>query len=219
MEATDWKSVTVHMMDFEGSPGSGVVEYGVVELKGGRIQGTTTGLCHPVGSISARDWEVHGISELETKGRAPFSDLYEAFVGYRRSGIFAAHNRHAENTFLKSTWPLPPTVPDWRGGGESAQEWGPWIDTLSIYKALYPRLDSYALGDLVGFFGGKAELDRLALKHCPPDRRKPHCALYDALASTILLLRLEGTEDLKDRITVGWLLQLSEGRKAQQELF
>jgi len=101
MASADWKTVTVHMLDFEGSPSSGVVEYGVVTLAGGRIRSTETALCRPVGRIGIRDREVHGISESEAIRHAPFSSRFEEFVALRRSGILAAHNRHAENTFLR----------------------------------------------------------------------------------------------------------------------
>ena len=219
MDSADWKSLTVYMLDFEGSPVSGVVEYGVVELSGGTIRSCQTALCQPVGRIGARDREVHGISENQATRHPPFASLYEQFVGYRRSGVLAAHNRHAENTFLKDTWPIPPVVPDWRGRSGTAQEWGPWVDTLSIYRALYPGLDSYGLGELVTLFRCGTRIEGLAEAHCPPGRRRPHCALYDALASAVLLLRLEETEDLQNRITLEWLLQLSQGRESQQELF
>ncbi|MGC9449819.1 MAG: 3'-5' exonuclease [Oceanipulchritudo sp.] len=219
MEAADWKSTAVFMMDFEGSPGSGVVEYGVVRLLGGGIESVETSLCRPIGRISPRDREVHGIRESAVAQRKPFRECYETFVGYRREGIFAAHNRHAENTFIKDTWALPPAVPDWRNNTASAQEWGPWIDTLSIYRALYPGLDSYALGDLVETFKCRNQLHELAGRHCPRERCKPHCALYDALASAVLLLRLETAESFEGKITTRWLLQLSEARDGQPELF
>jgi DNA polymerase-3 subunit epsilon len=217
--AGDWKDTPVYMLDFEGSPGSGVVEYGVVELRGGRIESTATALCRPSGPISARDREVHGIGEADAREAPPFADAYEQFVAYRRGGVLAAHNRHAENAFMKATWALPPAVPDWRGGSGEAQEWGPWIDTLSLHRALYPGLAGYGLGELVEVFGIRPQLAELAGVHCPPGRRKPHCALYDALASALLLLRLEQAAQLSGRMTLHWLLLLSEGASAQQELF
>ena len=219
MQATDWKSIPVYMMDFEGSPLTGVVEYGVVCLLEGQIQSVETALCRPTGSIPPRDRDVHGISESEAVRGEPFAGLYAKFVEYRRKGIFAAHNRHAENTFLKDTWAVPPVVPDWRDGRAVAQEWAPWIDTLSIYKTLYPGLASYALGDLVQAFGLAGELGSLGATHCPPKRRRPHCALYDALASSLLLLKLESEPSLAGRVTTAWLLQLSEATNSQQELF
>jgi DNA polymerase III epsilon subunit-like protein len=219
MSSADWKATTVYMIDFEGSPGSGVVEYGVVGLREGRVVMVETQLCRPTGAVSRRDRDVHGLSGRELSGLRPFSDHYERFVAFRREGVLAAHNRHAENTFIKSTWPLPPIVPDWREAGGEAQEWGPWIDTLSICRSVYPGLESYGLGDLVDRLQLQEQLEQLALGHCPGNRRKPHCALYDALASALLLLHLESTEALRDRMSLRWLLQMSDGQSAQQELF
>jgi DNA polymerase III epsilon subunit-like protein len=59
----------------------------------------------------------------------------------------------------------------------------------------------------------------LAGAHCPIGRRRPHCALYDALASALLLLRMEEEADLAGRVSLHWLLRISEGVSAQQELF
>ncbi|NDV62571.1 3'-5' exonuclease [Puniceicoccales bacterium CK1056] len=207
------------MMDFEGSPSSGVVEFGVVILENGEIRETHTALCKPTGSISERDREVHGISEQTTRSKQPFSDAYEQFTAFRREGVFAAHNRHAENSFLKKTWAVPPAVPDWRGNNETAQEWGPWIDTLSIYRVLYRGLESYGLGELVDAFNLRASLEELSLERCPEGRQSAHCALYDALASALLLLRLESEDSLRGRISIPWLLELSDQADAQQELF
>ena len=219
MDGSDWKSTHIFMIDFEGSPSSGVVEYGIVHLFDGGIANVETRLCRPVGAISHRDWEVHGIGQAEAGAHEPFSSDYAHFVSLRRQGIFAAHNRHAENSFIKNTWAVPPAVPDWRRGSGEAQEWGPWLDTLSIYKTVYPGLNSYGLGDLVEVFGLGEQLDTLARVHCPERRRKPHCALHDALASSLLLIYLESLPEMRNRMPVPWLLQMSQGLEPQQELF
>lgn len=220
MGVRDWKSIPVFMMDFEGSPASGVVEYGIVRLEAGRIDQSLTGFCRPVGSISVHDRELHGLDEEALKEQPPFSEHYARFTGFRNTGVFAAHNRHAENTFIKDTWPIPAKVPDWREThGGVVQEWGPWIDTLAIYRALYGGLDSYGLRELVQVFALQETLARLSDAHCPEKRRKPHCALYDALASSLLLLRLESEPELRGRVSLGWLLRLSQQRDSQQELF
>ena len=219
MDAADWKAATVHMIDFEGSPGSGVVEFGVVSLREGRIASVLTELCQPVGTISGRDSSVHGIQDADASGRPPFSDYFPQFVEMRRSGVFAAHNRHAENTFIKNTWPLPPLVPNWRGQAGKVNEWGPWIDSLSVFKTVYPGLESYGLMELIERFGLSGRLAELAEDHCPASRSSPHCALYDALASSLLLLHMEEQDELTGRITVPWLLQLSRELNTQQELF
>lgn len=60
---------------------------------------------------------------------------------------------------------------------------GPWIDTLTYARARYPRLPSYALGDLVQAFGVMEEVESL----CPG--RTWHDALFDACACAVLAAR------------------------------
>ena len=219
MDSMYWNARPIHMMDFEGSSSSGVVEYGIATLDGGRIVHTETAVCSPIGAITPIDQKVHGLDASHFDGQAPFSRYYEKFVDLRKSGIFAAHNRHAENNFLKLEWALPAIVPDWRTGHGLAQEWGPWIDTLAIYKGIYRDLDSYSLGNLVATFRLREELAELARVHCPEGRSKAHCALYDALASALLLLRLEKEASLENYISLQWILQFSDGVSPQRELF
>lgn len=215
----EWKEAVVYMLDFEGSPGSGVVEYGWVRLSGGGISEARTERCQPTGPIRGADYAVHRLGAEQLSGARPFSTHYEAFVGLRREGVFAAHNRHAEFNFLKQTWAIPPRVPDPLQPGNCLQEWGPWVDTLAIYRSLYVGLESYALMDLVEVFKLSGRLTEEAERHCPPERRRSHCALYDALAAALLLLRLEDEAPLKDRITLDWLIRTSMGWTAQEEFF
>jgi DNA polymerase-3 subunit epsilon len=77
---------------------------------------------------------------------------------------------------------------------------------------------------LVTALGLQARLDALALEHCPPDRRRYHAALYDALAGALLLTVLAedpqiGTLSLLQLLS---LSTLDPGRRAallQRELF
>ena len=41
---TDWKDTPVHFIDFEGNSTSGIIEFGVVTLRGGEIAETRTRL-------------------------------------------------------------------------------------------------------------------------------------------------------------------------------
>lgn len=219
MDAMTWTAQPIHMMDFEGSASSGVVEYGIVSLKGGRITHTDTAICAPSGEITVMDQQVHGLYPEQVTDKKPFASHYAKFVQLRQSGIFAAHNRHAENNFLKGQWAVPPIVPDWRTGQGLAQEWGPWVDTLAVYKGIYRELPSYSLGALVDQFRLRDQLADLARDHCPVERSKPHCALYDAIASALLLLRLESEASLRPYLSLHWILQFSNGISPQRELF
>lgn len=215
----DWKTQAVWMMDFEGSPTTGVVEAGVVLLQGGELREGHSFLCRPGAAIPERDQAVHGIGLEVARDEPPFAEHYGWFVELRRRGIFAAHNRHAENQFLGRTWPVPPRVPDWTDGGGPVHVWGPWIDTLALYRSFYPGLAGYGLGDLVERFALAGELARAAGRYCPENRRKPHCALYDALASALLLLRLEKEASLRNQLSLGLLLRTSGELSGQRELF
>lgn len=77
-----------------------------------------------------------------------------------------AHNIACEKTILTRVAPLT--------------KWGPWVDTMKLAKARYPKLPSYKLGDLCEMFG------------CVPqmDGRTWHDGLYDAVACAELAVRL-----------------------------
>lgn len=211
---------TVHVLDFEGSAASGVVEYGLATLEGGKVVSTATRLCRPRGGLDPRDVKVHGVREVEAAAEAPFAEERERVVRLRRTGLFCAHSAGVEARFLAAEWSRPPLVPCFDGSGREAPEWGPWLDTCALYRRLFPQLESHALQALVTTFQLQAELDVLAKEHCPPKRRRWHAALYDALASAALLrhlLRLDGFAS----VTLPWLLRHStaEAYPAQGELF
>jgi DNA polymerase III epsilon subunit-like protein len=204
-----WMEQPVFFIDFEGGLSSGVLEYGVATVLGGRVTDTRSRLCSPTGRLRAGDTRVHGLGEEALAGCAPFSDDWEIFAGLRERGPLAAHYAGVENSLLKSAWPYPRLSPDFaRGAGSSAADWGPWIDTAAIYAQLYPGLPSGRLEALVSSCGLQADLDALALERCPPGRRRYHAALYDAIAGALLLGSLCRHAQLAS-LTVMQLLALS----------
>jgi DNA polymerase-3 subunit epsilon len=214
----------IFFIDFEGSHASGILEYGVVTLHGGRVTAAQTRLCAPTGSVRAQDTQVHGLREESLDGCAPFSADWELFADHREKGPFAAHYAGAENALIRATWPYPRNSPDFTRPGSQVFDWGPWIDSARIYSQLYPRLESGRLEALVAACGLQADLDALAAVHCPGARRRYHAALYDALAGAILLGSLSRHPPLAS-LTVMQLLALSTldpGKRdsiVQRELF
>lgn len=214
----------IFFIDFEGSRASGILEYGIATLLGGRVTATATRLCAPIGRVLPDDTRVHGLSEDALAGCAPFSEDWETFASLREKGPLAAHYAGAENSLLKATWPYPRPSPDFARPGGRLAEWGPWLDTARIYGQLYPDLESGKLESLVVACGLQAELDVLAAAHCPRGRRGYHSALYDALAGALLLGSLSKHEPLAS-LTVMQLLALStldRGKRdsiVQRELF
>ena len=185
-----WTDQPIHFIDFEGSRASGVLEYGVVTLRGGRVVEARTRLCQATGRVDAQDTAVHGLRAAALAGLAPFADDWDFFADLRERGPLAAHYAGVENALLKSVWPYPRQSPDFARVGEHLIDWGPWIDSARLYAQFYPGLDTGRLEALVAACGLQAELDALAAAHCPPSRRRYHAALYDALAGATLLAAL-----------------------------
>jgi len=203
-----WVEQRIHFLDFEGSAGSGVLEYGVVTVRGVQIVETKTRLCRATGRVRPEDAAVHRLREADVAACAPLADDWDYFAALRESGPLAAHYAGVENALLKSVWPYPRTSPDHGRPGEQAAGWGPWIDTARLYAQIEPRSPSGRLESLVEVCGLQGQLDTLAAGHCPPARRCYHSALYDALAGALLLARLAAEPAVADK-SVRWLLAMS----------
>jgi DNA polymerase III epsilon subunit-like protein len=203
-----WTEQPVFFIDFEGGLGSGVLEYGVATLLGGHVTAVRTRLCAPTGRIRPDDTAIHGLTEASLARCEPFSSDWSLFAEYRDSGPLAAHFAGAENSLLRATWAYPRNSPDFARPGNCVIDWGPWIDTARIYAQLYPKLESVRLEAVVVACGLQAELDALALAHCPAGRRNYHSALYDALAGALLLASLARVPQLAS-LTLTQLIALS----------
>ena len=106
----------------------------------------------------------------ETLAQAPdFAEAWPEIFDRLAGRPLVAHNAATERTILEKRAPLTP--------------FGPWNDTLALVRARWPRLPSYALGDLIATFGLTSEVDAL----CPG--RTWHDALYDACAGAVLFCR------------------------------
>lgn len=206
----------IHVIDFEGSRQSGIVEYGVVTLLGAEIVATHTRLCAPTGAISQRDRMQHGISAATTAGAEAFEAEWQLFAELRATGPLCAHNAAVEDGLLRAVWAYPRNSPDFSEAGQHTASWGPWLDTLYLYRHIYPQLQSHKLGDLIALFGLQAPLDEQAQLYCPKRRQRYHCALYDTLASALLLRRLYQEPELQ-ALSLRWLLLQSSSTDAARD--
>lgn len=219
-----WTDQAIHFVDFEGSRTSGVLEFGVASVRGGRIDAVRTRLCAATGPVPAGDTAVHGLTAGRLAAGPPFAADWETFAGLRETGPLAAHYAGTENGLLKAVWPFARPSPDYVRVGERTVEWGPWIDTARLYAQRDAVRGSGGLAAIVAAQGLQPELDQLAARHCPADRRRYHAALYDALAGALLLIALARDPDWA-RLSVGRLVVLStldpEKRRnlVQPELF
>lgn len=216
----------IHIVDFEGSVKTGVLEWGVVTIQGDKLLEVKTRLCGAKSPIDAVESQHHGITSVLVEECPFFDQDFELFAELRQSGPLCAHNASVEDRFLKNTWSYTRQSPDFSNPKEqqSLTSWGPWLDTLPIYRRLYPDLESYQLNVLIRLFGLEENLNQLAQLHCPKERIRFHCALYDALASALLLQRLFSLKELKD-LSLFQLFTLSASsasvfnQRRQQELF
>lgn len=96
--------------------------------------------------------------------------LWRVIAPQLAGAVLVAHNIGTERSVLSAASPL--------------HVLGPWVDTLVLSRAAWPKLSSYALEDLVALFG----LGVAVSSRCPG--RAAHDALYDAVACATLLLHL-----------------------------
>ncbi len=202
-----WPNQRLHVLDFEGSLASGVLEYGIVAWQSGRILQVWTRRCRPTGTIRAQDAAVHGLEASALQALPGLAEDFPLFAGLRQEGPLVAHFASAENTLIKSVWPYPRHSPDFLHGG-TVLDWGPWVDTGRLFPQLFTGLASARLEDLIATFGLQSELDEVARQHCPTDRCRYHAALYDALACALLLTRL-AREPAFATQSLQWLLERS----------
>jgi len=204
----------VYAIDFEGSLKSGILEYGIVgvSLNSG-IFFTETKLCKNKCSIPDKEVECHGISAELVRNCEDFSANLGMFLDLRSKAYFCAHNAAFENSLLRSYCPV--VLQGYRLSTMNESHWAPWIDTYILYKKFLKT--SCELGELIKKFGLEEILSKLGKKFCPHQRKKFHCALFDAIACALLLLNFVRSEPIKQK-TLQWLLRESSPQNLGHDL-
>lgn len=203
-----WHHCQIHCLDFEGSLRSGIIEYGLVTIQHMDVLSMHTRLCKGEGPIPEMESLTHQIRDEDVNDAESLSSDWELFRDKRSSGPFAAHHAGVENGLLKSVWPYTSPSKDFISGHYEV-DWGPWLDTCSLYRSLFPGLPSYNLEALVTYFGLAEKLNGLAKVYCPGQRSSYHCASYDALGSAVLLFQLKAYEEIHE-MSLSQLLQWSQ---------
>jgi DNA polymerase III epsilon subunit-like protein len=108
----------------------------------------------------------------------------------RKNGTFAGHNASVEDGLLRHYAASPGFVRKCSDSSELGTTWGAWIDTKTLYKAFFCNLPNYSLGKLIKNFKLTERLLFLANKFCPAHKLGYHSAMFDALATYILLENL-----------------------------
>ena len=111
--------------------------------------------------------QVHGISDEQLKNAPLLVDLWPRVKAALEGRWIVAHGASTEKRFL-NIFPF--------------HGFGPWVDTLPLARALYPSLQSHALGEAVEALGLFDQIEFPGFRW--------HDAASDALASLVLLRHL-----------------------------
>lgn len=142
------------------------IQVGIATLRDGEIAnlfGSYVQTDRPV-AWSAR--KVHGIADEDLIGAPSLMVLWPEFRARLGGRWIVSHGAGTEKRFLRA----------FPGHG-----FGPWVDTLTLFQAALPEVDSHSLSALAAACGCEAECFALQ-----PNFRW-HDALSDALASLVLL--------------------------------
>lgn len=154
---TDFTAIDFETTGYEGGNANEPWQLGLARVSGGEVVETRE-FFFDVEGAPPRAHESDALGTLLSS--------FETWSPHLVGVPLVAHNIACERTILTRTAPLT--------------KWGPWTDTLKLVKVRYPKLPSYALGDLCELFG------------CVPDiaGRTWHDGLYDAVACARLVQAL-----------------------------
>jgi DNA polymerase III epsilon subunit-like protein len=182
-----WEKSNILILDFEGTVKSGIREAGFVLVK---------------------DGEVNHLKEIsKCTHNHTIEDLV---VNYFRSkkleqvDVFVSHSASIEHNLLKNIMPYRAQIFETKGKNFY---WDPWIDTVQIYKTLYPSEKKFDLKSLAKRFIDDEIIEDITIKYCIKEKRSFHHSLFDAIICYLLLKRITEIIDLNKL-----LLRFDSGR-------
>ena len=144
-----------------------------------------------IGIIETDDLEITNAQDITINEKGEVANaLLKVFE--EKPNYIVAHNAQIEKNLIKGYLPYPKVE---KGRGQNTR-WGPWLDTLTAYRTLYPSIKDYALEHLTSTFIDAEQLDELVGSLCHEEKRKPHFALYDAICTLMLVRRIAKLVDL-----------------------
>lgn len=105
---------------------------------------------------------------------------------------WVAHNSNVERNLIREHAPYRPST----GIRKQELSWGPWVDTLTIYKKLYPDLDDYSLQCLGKKFLLIDEIDKVAQRLCLRTKKTYHQSMFDCVVTFLLTKRIKNLVNL-----------------------
>jgi DNA polymerase III epsilon subunit-like protein len=120
-------------------------------------------------------------------------ELWSELASWLRDYPIVAHNAGTERRVLKQAFPILKNLR--------------WIDTLKLSRLALPNLTSYKMEDLIVTLDLKTTIDVIL----ESSDRAPHDALYDAIASALVLAYILRQESWA-KVTTEDLIAMSKNR-------
>ena len=158
------------IIDFEGCLQDGIREIGIIETNDLEITNTWDGTIMEKNDVT--------------------DTLLAVFE--EKPNYIVAHNAQIEKNLIREYLPYP----KFEGRDGTNAHWGPWLDTLTAYRTLYPSIKDYSLEHLTSTFIETGELNTCAKNLCDEKKCKAHFALYDATCTLLLVKRIAKLVDL-----------------------
>lgn len=178
------REVVLAAIDFEGSgssPGHSdeAVQVGIALLLPGEDSPTQLfrSYIHAEGRVTLAASSVHRISERDLQGAPPLAVLWPEIKKRLAGAVVLAHGAGTEKRFLRA-FPF--------------HGFGPWLDTLSLSRALLPALADHSLTSVA------EELDVVSNVRAVCPQLDWHDALFDAVASLLVAKCMISRFDLQD---------------------
>lgn len=143
------------------------VQIAVIHWNGGKIETSLNSYLRPSRQVTWSAKAVHGIGDELLVGAPLFVNLWPQVKTSLSARWVVAHGAATEKRFLR-VFPF--------------HGFGPWVDTLTLTRAIYPSLPSHALGDAIEKLGLAPQL--------PTTGFRWHDACSDAIATVVLLRHL-----------------------------
>ena len=156
-------------MDFEGSLKNGIREAGFIYIVNGKIKNAIE-ICE---NLKTKEELEKSLIELFSKNK------------FKQPLVYVAHHHSVEHNLLKAIMPYPPLK-----DSEQRLQWGPWLDTKTIYGTLYPYEKELSLSKLAQKFNLCKELQNYAGIYCNRNKQIFHSSLFDSIACYLLLKRV-----------------------------
>ena len=118
-----------------------LVELGAVKFRNGKVLEEKTWLINPRRSIPSFVQRVHGITPEMVKDSPTFKEVFPEFNEFIKGCVLIAHNANFDVSFMRAEMA--------RNQIEPPQNLT--IDSLKLFRAWYPDLKSYRLGDLADY--------------------------------------------------------------------